>query len=163
MAIKVRETTAADAAPVLPGADFADAWRIDGIKAGMDAPQVAARVFGKAPHWIAALMRMRNALVRPLGLKTRAARPARAMAIPGQTLAFPVLSAQPDRIVLGLDDKHLDFRVVVEMRPDQKSGLAAVTTTYVRTHNRGGRLYLAAVRPFHRVIVPALMRRAIAA
>ena len=30
-------------------------------------------------------------------------------------------------------------------------------TTYVKTHNRLGRIYLAAVMPFHRLIVPAMM------
>jgi hypothetical protein len=57
---------------------------------------------------------------------------------------------------MGFDDAHLDFWVVVDVAPD--GGRQKVTaTTFVRTRNRLGRLYLAAVKPFHRLIVPAML------
>ena len=69
---------------------------------------------------------------------------------------FPVVSQQPDRVVLGFDDRHLDFRLVVDA-----PGNGDVTgTTLIRTHNLLGRIYLAIVLPFHRIIVPAMLRRA---
>ena len=37
------------------------------------------------------------------------------------------------------------------------SGQRVTATTFVRTRNRLGRLYLAAVKPFHHVIVPAML------
>ncbi|MFM9849597.1 MAG: DUF2867 domain-containing protein [Hyphomicrobiaceae bacterium] len=71
---------------------------------------------------------------------------------------FPVISQSPDRLIAGFDDKHLDFRVVVDVAP---AGTArrVTTTTLVRSHNLPGRLYLAVVLPFHRIIVPAMMRQ----
>jgi hypothetical protein len=69
---------------------------------------------------------------------------------------FPVVSASPERVVMGFDDVHLDFRVVIDVTPEG-SGQQVTATTFVRTRNRLGRLYLAAVKPFHRVIVPAML------
>jgi hypothetical protein len=56
------------------------------------------------------------------------------------------------------DDKHLDFRVSVrgEGPPGERQVLVE---TVVCFNTWFGRLYLALVRPFHRVIVPAIMRR----
>jgi Protein of unknown function (DUF2867) len=69
---------------------------------------------------------------------------------------FPVVSASPERMVMEFDDAHLNFRVVVEVAPEG-SGQRVTATTLVRTRNRLGRLYLAAVKPFHQVIVPAML------
>lgn len=137
---------------ILPGADFADAWKVTGISLGLDAQTIAGRIGTYTPGWVRALLGLRNALVAPLGLKT------------GKSITrprFPVLSSNPNRVVLGLDDKHLDFRLVVEVVATSGSNAAAVATTYVRTHNWLGRLYLAVVTPFHRIIVPAVLRRAV--
>ena len=95
-----------------------------------------------------------QAFVTPLGLKTSATKePAR-----GMIGMFPVLSETPDRVVAGFNDKHLDFRVVVDVAtfPDNQQVTA---TTLVLTHNLLGRIYLAIIKPFHRLIVPAMMRQ----
>lgn len=144
------------ASTILPGADFADAWRVADLPIGLDAPTITARVFGNTPRWLAVLLTIRNAIVAPFGLKT---------GIPGEYpeiggLAFPVVSSQPRQVVLGFDDAHLDFRVVIDVVAAGKGALAATATTYVRTHNVGGRVYLGLVKPFHRFIVPAMLKRA---
>lgn len=152
----IRETAPKPAGAILPGSDFADAWRLDGLPVG-DAQTIAARAFGSAPKWVDALLALRNVLVTPFRLKTGKEHAPRDKALVG---IFPVISERPDRIVLGLDDRHLDFRVVVDVAPGQGRTVAATATTYVRTHNIGGRIYLALVKPFHRIIVPAMLRRA---
>ena len=60
-------------------------------------------------------------------------------------------------MLLGLNDKHLDFRIVVDVVPIGTQQRHVTATTLVRTHNLLGRAYLAAVLPFHRVIVPVLL------
>jgi hypothetical protein len=67
---------------------------------------------------------------------------------------------------LGEDDKHLDFRIsVLRQMRTISSGPAPylIVSTVVRCHNGLGRLYLAAVGPIHRVIFPAMLRRAASA
>jgi hypothetical protein len=59
-------------------------------------------------------------------------------------------------LVAGFNDHHLDFRVVV----DVAAGEQVTATTLVKTHNFLGRLYLAIVLPFHRLIVRSMLRRA---
>lgn len=69
-----------------------------------------------------------------------------------------MISQTPERVVLGFDDKHLDFRLVVDSTGGEITG-----TTLIRTHNLLGRAYLAAVLPFHHLIVRAMLRRAVVA
>jgi hypothetical protein len=96
------------------------------------------------------LLKLRNLLVKPFKLITDPTG--------RKSFKFPVVSSDANRVVLGFDDRHLDFRVVVDLR--QLEGVrTARATTHVRTKNLGGRLYLAVVKPFHRRIVPVLLER----
>jgi Protein of unknown function (DUF2867) len=97
---------------------------------------------------------MRNHLVAPLGLKTgrgKVTSPSRRIGI------FPVITKTPERVVLGLDDRHLDFRVAVDVTPLGGAQSHVTATTLVCPHNRLGRAYLAIVLPFHRLIIPAML------
>jgi hypothetical protein len=133
----------------LPNADFTDAYSVH-VAEPLDALQAAQRMMGRRPRWVNGLLMLRNFAVMPFKLKRGAPSGAERIGI------FPVVSASPERVVMGFDDVHLDFRVVVDVAPD--GGRQKVTaTTFVRTRNRLGRLYLAAVKPFHRVIVPAML------
>lgn len=154
--MQVVETRPNPTAGVLPGSDFADAFRIDGLSAGANAETLARQAFTNMPRWITALMDLRNLVVLPLGLVRR--NPDQASQARG--FGFPVLSSRPDQVVMGLNDRHLDFRLVIEMSPSRDRQLSATATTYVRTHNLLGRVYLTFVKPFHRVIVPAMLRAA---
>ena len=70
---------------------------------------------------------------------------------------FPIVSETSDRLVAGFNDKHLDFRVVVDVATGAIRHVTA--TTLVKTHNWLGRTYLAVITPFHRLIVPPLLRQ----
>ncbi len=131
-----------DCAAILPGFDFADAYASP-APPGIDAIEATRRAFARPPRWAAMLMDLRDRLVAPFGLK------------PAPSTGFPVISEAADRVVMGFDDRHLDFRIVVTVI----SGTMTVTTI-VRRHNLAGRAYLAAVLPFHRLIVPAFVAKA---
>ena len=146
---------AADAAltrAVLPAAQFGDRFSITVSGRALDAETATALVMGRTPRWVGWLMRWRNRLVRPFGLKTQLSGPAA-----DRIGVFPVISRSSRRMVLGLDDRHLDFRVVVEVESVGEDRQQVSATTLVETHNRMGRLYLAAVKPFHRIVVPAML------
>jgi hypothetical protein len=59
--------------------------------------------------------------------------------------------------VLGFDDRHLDFRIVIDVRQDRPSGQTLSVMTLVHRNNLFGRLYLAAVLPFHKLIVRRML------
>lgn len=137
----------------LTGATFVDAYRLS-TRGAVTAAAAARAMMEDPPRWISGLLALRNLVVKPLGLKTGPAAGDRQEWIG----IFPVESAALDRIVLGFDDRHLDFRVVLEVATVTE-GSQITVTTLVREHNRLGRIYLAAILPFHRAIVPALMQR----
>lgn len=144
-----------DTNALLAGAQFTDAFRIEIIDRDLDARGAAERMMGQQPRWAAALLSLRNFLVTPFGLKTSGANPAAPRDMIG---IFPVVSETPGRLVAGFNDRHLDFRVVVDVTPP--GDVRQVTaTTLVLTHNRLGRCYLAIILPFHRLIVPTLLRQ----
>ena len=69
-----------------------------------------------------------------------------------------MLSETPERLVAGFDDRHLDFRVVVDVTAAGQ-GQQVTATTLVRTHNWLGRTYLAIILPFHRLVVRSLLKQ----
>ncbi|WP_084297724.1 DUF2867 domain-containing protein [Sporolactobacillus laevolacticus] len=63
-------------------------------------------------------------------------------------------------ILLGEDDRHLDFRVSILM--DEVHELKYVTiSTVVFFHNRLGRLYFFVIERFHKAIVSAMLKNMI--
>jgi hypothetical protein len=156
---RVREVTpAVDAGAVLAGAQFIDAYCVEIGERTLDARQACVRMVLHGPRWIDALLRLRNVLVAPFGLKTSG----EGAPAPGGLIGlFPVVSETPERLVAGFDDYHLDFRIVVDV--DGNAADRRVTsTTLVRTHNLLGRTYLALIMPFHRLVVRSMMRQIVA-
>jgi hypothetical protein len=144
-----------DANALLTGAQFVDAYSIAVDDAALDARHAAERMFRRSPRWIDALLAVRNCLVAPFGLKTGAPAGDGTADIIG---IFPVVSETPARLVAGFDDRHLDFRVVVDVTSAGDSH-RVTATTLVLTHNVLGRVYLAIILPFHRLIVPSMLRQ----
>ncbi|MCJ9735037.1 DUF2867 domain-containing protein [Bradyrhizobium sp. PRIMUS42] len=144
-----------DANTLLSGAQFADAFRVEIGAAQVNAREACTRMVLHGPRWVDALLRLRNILVRPFGLKTSG----EGAPAPGGLIGlFPVLSETPERLVAGFDDSHLDFRIVVDASGDA-AGRQVTLTTLVRTHNRLGRTYLAFITPFHKLVARNMMAR----
>ena len=148
----------ADARSWLAGAQFIDAFSITVKDAPLDARHAAQLVFGTSPRWVRLLLALRDAVVKPLGLTT--SKSARQAGV-DKVGMFPVVSETPERIVSGFDDRHLDFRALVDVAA-VPGGTRITATTVVLTHNRLGRVYLAVITPFHRIIVRSMLRQAVA-
>ncbi len=145
---------AVDTRALLAGAQFSDAFSITTNNTALDARNAAEKMLAHSPRWIVTLMALRDVLVTPFGLRTSSSN-----GVPANRIGiFPVLSETPARLIAGFDDKHLDFRVVVDVtpsRPDQR----VTATTLVLTHNWLGRAYLAIILPFHRLVVRSMLRQ----
>jgi len=142
-------------AQLLAGAQFSDAFSVVVDGTALDARHAAEKMFGHSPRWIERLLALRNFLVSPFGLKKPVAAGTGA---PDTIGIFPVMSETPGRLVAGLNDKHLDFRVVVDIATSGH-GQRITATTLVLTHNLLGRIYLAIILPFHRLVVRALLQQ----
>jgi hypothetical protein len=148
-------------APLYAGADLLDAYAIHLPAGASDDPEVLARVaFERQAPWIRALTCVRDTVMATVGVKSSheigAAAAARGQQVIGY---FPVLSRSAGEMVVGGDDRHLDFRVAVLVRADAQGGQELVVATVVHCHNQLGRLYLAVIAPFHRAILRANLER----
>ncbi|HWM73779.1 MAG TPA: DUF2867 domain-containing protein [Nocardioides sp.] len=133
--------------------DWCDAFWVELQRGSPDDPLYwRALLFGTGDpgHRASGLLRVRDVLAGWVGLKSAAT---------GNGAAYPVLALDTAEVVLGMDDRHLDFRVALTVRPIGSEVL--VVTTAVRRHNRFGRAYFALVKGPHHVLVPRWTRRAV--
>ena len=144
--------------------NLADAFSIQLPSDASINPDVLARfIFAMQPSWIGALTNVRDEIVAGFGLKTAK----QLAALSGDPATrrisiFRVFGASETEVVLGENDKHLDFRVSILCTPDSPPGTGSQLTlsTVVHCHNRLGRTYLSVIAPFHRRVVKASIRRA---
>mgnify|MGYP005995435871 CR=1 FL=1 len=121
---------------------------IDGYAVRSDlSPSEAAKIGLSMPNWTKALMGLRNAIVKPLGLKTDTSDT-------GPKAIFPITHETSDELILGTDDSHLNFRIAVK-----REGEMIHMATWVHRNNALGRAYLAVIMPFHVLIVRDCMKR----
>jgi hypothetical protein len=119
--------------------------------------ELATRTLVNPPAWQKALIALRDAMVTPFGIKTSdTVRTSRDSL--GRVDFFPVHWEGKDEIVLGADDRHLDFRLSL-LRRHSATGTLLIATTVVHSHNALGFTYLNAIRPFHHLVVRANLAR----
>jgi hypothetical protein len=144
------------------GADLLDAFAIALPPGGDDDLEILARAaFERPAGWIRALTRVRDTVMTGVGVKSSTAIGAEAAARGPVIGYFPVLSATPTELVVGVNDRHLDFRAAVQLRRAGTGDCELVAATVVHCHNSLGRGYLTIIAPFHRLIVRANLERAV--
>jgi len=128
---------------------------------------VGKAFFLSGPKWVEKLFSLRNKIVSKFGLKTsgkiinRQAQLDNFKCEAGEQLGlFKVFSKTDNEIILGEDDKHLNFRVslFVEQQPANPQKKDITISTTVEFNNWFGRLYFLPVRPFHKLIVPTMLK-----
>jgi hypothetical protein len=130
----------------LPSVDFADAFALaipedDWCR---DPQEWADAVFRAPPSAVVrALFGLRALAVRVVGIE------------PGGLHVFDTVTSAEDEVLLGVDQKHLAFRVSVLVEAHR-----VVLTTVVGLRNRRGRAYFAVVRRLHPFVVRGMLARA---
>jgi uncharacterized protein DUF2867 len=143
--------------------DYSDAFEIAIPKhAPQDVDAFTRKFITARPGWINGLMGARDAAMGLFGFKTAMPKdedlPPRFE--PGAKLGlFEVFDRADDEVLLGADDRHLNFRLSILLRRAEET--FACITTIVHFNNGFGRVYFAPVKPFHKVIVRAMLRRAV--
>ena len=140
-----------------PSVHLADAFAIRlPANASRDPETLARFIVGHQPAWVDRLTQVRDAIVACFGLKTARHLATLAGKEKDQRVGiFRIYSRSDTEIVLGEDDRHLDFRVSV-----LRGAHEVTVTTVVHCHNLLGRTYLFVIAPFHRLVVKASLRRA---
>jgi Protein of unknown function (DUF2867) len=123
--------------------------------------------FSSAPEWVDKLFGLRNNIVGLFGLKNSQNRIARqkiqdiSKFEKGDQIGFFKLFDKTNKeIILGEDDKHLNFRVSLFMdeAEDNRIEKHVTISTLVIFNNWFGRIYFLPVRSFHKLIVPAMLK-----
>jgi len=136
---------------------YCDAYAVQlPLRSDLTVTQFADYVNGSIPGWVSILMRVRNGIVKRFGLKTGDPTGTQSLNIfealnPIELTTFDAL--------LGDDDKHLNFRVLLTLCADETKTVVTMSTV-VHFNNVFGRIYFIPVKPFHRCIVKAILRRA---
>lgn len=147
-------------ASLYAGADLVDAYAIRlPSGASHDLEALARAGFERQAWWIVALTRVRDVVMATVRVKS-SREVGRNAASRGAVIGFfPVLSKGAGELVMGENDRHLDFRLALLLRPSVAGDRELVAITVVHCHNWLGRTYLGAIEPFHRVIVPASLEQ----
>ena len=127
---------------------------------------VAKAFFSSAPKWVDILFEFRNKIVSFFGLKT----PEKIEnhqellknfkgEIGEQIGLFKVFHKSNNEMVLGENDKHLNFRISLFLKDSENTSIKNITiSTIVKFNNTFGKLYFLPVKPFHKIIVPIMLK-----
>lgn len=135
--------------PALAEADWADCFQVTVPGCDLTAIKAARGALGHFPPWVQMLMTIRDTVVAPFGVKPSTVHSASEMEMIG---IFPVVSQSADQVVVGFDDRHLDFRAVIDVS-HADGGTTVSAMTLVKRKILFGKIYLAAITPFHNLIV----------
>ncbi|WP_350287346.1 DUF2867 domain-containing protein [uncultured Croceitalea sp.] len=149
--------------------DYTDSFsgQIEDPNNTLTSTEVGKAFFNSGPKWIGKLFGLRNRIVSIFGLKTSGNSKDRQAQLDdfsceeGEQLGlFKVFRKTQHEVVLGEDDKHLNFKVSLYLG----EGTSAATernltiSTVVKFNNWFGKLYFLPVKPFHKLIVPQMLK-----
>lgn len=154
----------------LKTAYFHDSYQLQLPDDGSSPMALYLRCVGRTPGWIDFLMRLRNRVVAPFGIKdlgtlsgVDAQRAASSYRVGDRAGIFRVHALSDSEVVLGDSDRHLDVQVSLMRLPGPEGTPSATFTaamsTVVHVHNALGRIYMLGVAPAHRVIAPAVVAK----
>ncbi|KFF21698.1 hypothetical protein IW22_07100 [Chryseobacterium sp. JM1] len=152
--------------------DYTDSFRGDVLNGGrnISTEDIGKAFFTSTPQWGKKMFDLRNRIVKIFGLKTgkernELLRPEDLhLEIGEQVGIFTIFDKTDHEIILGENDKHLDFRVSLlydKAKHSTETDSLTISTT-VKYHNWMGKLYFLPVRPFHQLIVPVMLKKMIA-
>lgn len=153
-------------ASTLHGAYFHDCYELPDPQPQATALQSWLLLMGQTPAWMEWLMRMRNRVVRLIGLKdlggfaaSDLARPLHSYRVGDRIGIFELHALSEQEVVWQDNDRHLRVQVSLYKALDGNQPVLKLSTV-VHIHNRLGRAYMVVVGPAHRCIVPLMLWQA---
>ena len=139
--------------------DYADSCMVN-QSTNLSVDKIAAEIF-KMSGVDAVLMKVRDSIARPFGLKVSGNEAKEQDYYPAgsKLMIFTVSARNENEIVMEDDDRHLKFRTSVFIdREESKIYL----TTVVKYHNWMGWLYFIPVKPVHQMLVKSRLKKKMA-
>jgi len=133
--------------------DYMDSISIDLNDEDIGSKELLNAFITTTPTWIIFLMKLRNKIVSLFGLKNKVS-PLQENYIVGDKIGFfEIYSIKEKEIILGEDDKHLDFRISLLI--DDKNFILSTVVIY---NNIFGRLYFFVIKFFHKRIIVSMAK-----
>jgi hypothetical protein len=148
--------------------DFHDCYRVPLSHQTLGIVEIFFAVFGHTPFWMKAMLILRNASVRLVGLEVPTVdeimkpQVKTTYRVGDKIGPWPVFFVGENEIIAGRDNKHMDFRLSV-LKVTDGAAASVVVSTICSVHNLFGTIYLSLIVPFHRSGVQALLSRAVKA
>lgn len=150
--------------------DYTDSFKGElNTKRNISTEEMGRAFFTSTPQWGKKMFAFRNSVVKMFGLKTGtgSSKPLSPddfkLEVGDQIGIFQIFDKTDREIIIGENDKHLDFRVSIfydNIQHGTENSFLTISTT-VKYHNRMGMLYFIPVRPFHQLIVPVMLKKMI--
>ncbi len=129
-----------------------------------DVDFIILKIIKSLPKWFMFLLNLRNAIVSIFGLKTGKIEDIYDNL---DNLDFKqdqsigeifIILKENHHLITELKDKHLDFRFSILIREEE--GITKVSLrTIVKINNILGKIYFFLITPFHRLIIPKILKR----
>ncbi|TPN86925.1 DUF2867 domain-containing protein [Aquimarina algicola] len=137
--------------------DFSDTFATTNQKNSLE--EITTLIFNNQPNWIKKLFLIRNKIVKHIGLKTEITKDYnKGFRVGGFLSFFKIFSISDNKIVLGADDSHLNFRAIIANTNAEIYNIKVITL--VQYNNTKGKIYMSIVKPFHKIIVKRMVKNA---
>ena len=147
----------------LNNAYFFDAWAIKAAEPKLDPLAQFLRILLMTPRWVDTLMKFRNTLVRPFGLKNLGTlsninpdKASNEYRLGERIGIFTLKHSGHNEALLMDEDKHLDVVVSVCNQVQENGDVIVTVSTVVHLKNWLGRAYMLPVKPAHYMIAKAM-------
>ncbi|MCT2406475.1 DUF2867 domain-containing protein [Chryseobacterium antibioticum] len=151
--------------------DYTDSFKGEVLdtEGNIGTAEIGRAFFTSTPQWGKKMFAFRNSIVKTFGLKTGAdhnipqSPDGFKLEVGEQVGIFKIFDKTDNEIIMGENDKHLDFRVSIlydKAQNNSKANFLTISTT-VKYHNWLGILYFLPVRPFHQLIVQVMLKKMI--
>ncbi|WP_430409930.1 DUF2867 domain-containing protein [Kordia sp.] len=142
---------------LFPKIDFSDTFSTTNQENSIE--EITNQIFNTAPKWVEFLFKMRNSIVKFFGLKTGIPDDySEDFKVGGYVKFFKIYTITDNEVILGANDSHLNFRAIVHNTNTPMYNIKV--TTLVEYNNVKGKIYMAIVKPFHRLVVKRMVEQA---
>jgi len=137
--------------------DYEDTFAVELQNSDIPIEDIYLNVFAHSPQWVNTLLKVRNTIVKFFGIKTNIEEMKKENLKIGKKVGiFRIYEIYENELIVGENEKHLDFRVSVL----KNKGILTISTL-VHYNNWFGTLYFFIVKPFHKVVTKSMLINAI--
>ena len=145
---------------------YQDSYCAPLLERDLDLPDIFQAIFAHHPTWIKISLIVRNRIVRSFGLDAASDAeifnftPKSSYSVGDKIGIWPIFVLTDTELIVGRDNRHLDFRLSILKITDTNPAMVIVTTI-CQVHNLFGKLYLFFVVPFHKWGVKKILSNAV--